>query len=134
VRDQVVSDRPAHKGAFNNRTRYLPPSDKLPEMTMRKPKDFDAQLKALAEKAKALKDNKLHRLGELVVATGADAIDMETLAGGLLAMTAATDSTQRAAWKKAGGEMFRKGLRPAKAGTSANRQGAQAGNSGCAPS
>ena len=100
---------------------------------MRKPKDFDAQLKALAEKAKALKDNKLHRLGELVVATGADAIDMGTLAGGLLAMTATTDSTQRAAWKKAGEEMFRKGLRPAKAGASANRESAQAGNSGGVP-
>jgi hypothetical protein len=100
---------------------------------MRKPKDFDTQLKALAEKAKALKDNKLHRLGELVAATGADAIDMETLAGGLLAMTATTDLTQRAAWKNAGEEMFRKGLRPAKAGASANREGDQAGNSGRTP-
>ncbi len=100
---------------------------------MRKPKDFDAQLKALAEKAKALKDNKLHRLGELVVATGADAIDMETLAGGLLAMTATTDLAQRATWKKAGEEMFRKGFRPAKAGASVNKESAQAGNSGRAP-
>lgn len=96
---------------------------------MRRPKDFDAQLKALADKAKALKDNKLHRLGELVVATGADAIDPETLAGALLAITATKDPVQRAAWKKAGGEMFRKGVRPAKAGASGNGEGSQAGNS-----
>src|ERR1700739_1066242 len=96
VRDQVVSDRPAHKGAFGQATRYHLSSDKHLEMTMRKPKDFDAQLKTLAEKAKALKDNKLHRLGELVVATGADTIDMETLAGGLLAMTAPPALAQRA--------------------------------------
>jgi len=97
---------------------------------MRKPKDFDAQLKALAEKAKALKDNKLHRLGELVAATGADAIDIETLAGGLLAMASTTDLMQRAAWKKAGEEMFRKGIRSTKAGASANREGDQTSNSG----
>jgi hypothetical protein len=101
---------------------------------MRKPKDFDAQLKALADKARALKDNKLHRLGELVVATGADAIDMETLAGGLLAMTTTTDLKQTAAWKKAGEEMFRKGVRPANAGASANRESAQTGNSSRSPS
>jgi len=100
---------------------------------MRKPKDFDAQLKALAGKAKALKDNKLHRLGELVVATGADAIDMETLAGGLLAMTATTDLAQRATWRKAGEAMFRKGLRPARTGASADREGPQSGGSGRAP-
>jgi hypothetical protein len=95
---------------------------------MRRPKDFDAQLKTLAEKAKTLKDNKLHRLGELVVATGADTIDMETLAGGLLAMTATKDPAQRTAWKKAGEEMFRKGVRSAKARTSDNRESTQTSN------
>jgi len=97
---------------------------------MRRPKDFDAQLKALAEKAKTLKDNKLYRLGELVVATGADTIDMETLAGGLLAMTAAKDPVQRASWKKAGEEMFRKGIRSTKAGDSGNSESAQTHNRG----
>ena len=96
---------------------------------MRKPKDFDAQLKALAEKAKTLKDNKLHRLGELVVATGADTIDMETLAGALLAMTATKDPAQRAAWKKAGEEMFRKEVRSTKAGASGSSESPQTGNS-----
>ena len=39
---------------------------------MRKPRDYDSALRALTDKAKVLKENKLHRLGELVVATGAD--------------------------------------------------------------
>ena len=96
---------------------------------MRRPKDFDAQLKALADKAKTLKENKLRRLGELVVATGADAIDMETLAGGLVAITATKDQAQRTAWKKAGEEMFRKGVRPTKAGVSDNSESPKASNS-----
>jgi hypothetical protein len=99
------------------------------EITMRRPKDFDAQLKALADKAKTLKENKLHRLGELIVATGADTLDMETLAGGLLAMTTTKDPAQRAAWKKAGEEMFRKGGRSAKVGPSDNRESTQTSNS-----
>jgi hypothetical protein len=35
---------------------------------MRKPRDFDAELKALADKAKLLKDRRVLQLGELVVA------------------------------------------------------------------
>ena len=60
--------------------------------TMRKPKDFDAALRALTDKTKALKENKRRQLGDLIVATGADALDMETLAGGLLAMVETTDA------------------------------------------
>jgi DNA-binding protein H-NS len=51
---------------------------------MRKHRDFDAELKALSDKAKGLKDRKLHQLGELVIATGADATSVEQLAGLLL--------------------------------------------------
>ncbi|WP_247447661.1 conjugal transfer protein TraD [Bradyrhizobium sp. 197] len=39
---------------------------------MRKPKDFDADLKALEDKARGLKTRKVRQLGELVIATGAD--------------------------------------------------------------
>ena len=49
---------------------------------MRKPRDYDAELKALQDKANALKQRKVLQLGELVIATGADALDPETLAGG----------------------------------------------------
>src|SRR5690606_892047 len=51
---------------------------------MRKPRDFDAELKALDDKARELKDRKLRQLGELVIATGADALPVEELAGALL--------------------------------------------------
>ena len=39
---------------------------------MRKPRDFDGELKALQDKARDLKSRKVHQLGELVIATGAD--------------------------------------------------------------
>lgn len=51
---------------------------------MRKPRDIDAELKALAEKARGLKAQRLTQMGELVTLTGTDALDLETLAGGLL--------------------------------------------------
>ena len=53
---------------------------------MRKPRDFDAALRALNEKTKALKENKRRQLGDIVIETGADALDVETLAGALLAI------------------------------------------------
>ena len=47
---------------------------------MRKVRDYDAELKALADKAKKLKARKVEQLGALVVATGADAPDLEVIA------------------------------------------------------
>jgi hypothetical protein len=78
---------------------------------MRKPRDYDAELKALTGKAKALKEDKLRRLGELVVATGADGLPMETLAGALLAAKASTDMVQTANWRASGEAMFSGGVR-----------------------
>ncbi len=40
---------------------------------MRKPRDFDAELKSLEDKARDLKSRKVQQLGELVISTGADA-------------------------------------------------------------
>ena len=48
---------------------------------MRKVRDYDAELKALNDKARALKARKVEQLGALVVATGADALDLEVIAG-----------------------------------------------------
>ena len=48
---------------------------------MRKPRDIDSELKALADKAKGLKAKRVLQLGELVTVTGADTLDLETLAG-----------------------------------------------------
>ena len=38
---------------------------------MRKVRDYDAELKALGDKARALKARKVQQLGELVMSTGA---------------------------------------------------------------
>ena len=51
----------------------------------RKPRDYDAELQALMEKAKKVKTQKTTQLGELVQVVGADAMPFEALAGALLA-------------------------------------------------
>lgn len=73
---------------------------------MRKPRDYDAELRALQNKAAALKQRKVLQLGELVIATGADALDPETLAGALLKMMEANEVPRREAWRKKGIEYF----------------------------
>ena len=75
---------------------------------MRKPRDFDSALRALTDKTKALKENKRRQLGDLIVATGADALDMETLAGGLLTMVSTDDAVQKESWRKRGAAFFRR--------------------------
>ena len=47
----------------------------------RKPRDIDAELKALQDKARELKARQKTQLGELVIATGADSLSAEELAG-----------------------------------------------------
>lgn len=74
---------------------------------MRKPRDFDAELKALEDKAKELKARKVQQLGELVIATGADALTPEELAGALLVLAETKDSAKREAWVKRGAAWFR---------------------------
>lgn len=73
---------------------------------MRKPRDIDAELKALAEKAKQLKERRVQQLGELVIATGADSIDAETLAGALLVIAETKDPARMEAWRKRGEAFF----------------------------
>lgn len=74
---------------------------------MRIPKDFDLELKALADKAKQLKERRVRQLGELVMATGADALDAEMLAGALLAAKGSSDMIRQEEWRKAGEGFFR---------------------------
>ena len=73
---------------------------------MRKPRDFDSELKALADKAKQLKERRVQQLGELAIATGADTIDAETLAGALLVIAETTDTTRKESWRKRGDAFF----------------------------
>ena len=73
---------------------------------MRKPRDFDSELKALADKAKQLKERRVQQLGELVIATGADALTAEELAGALVALAETKDAGKREAWAKRGEAFF----------------------------
>lgn len=75
---------------------------------MRKPRDFDAELKALADKAATLKARKLQQLGELVIATGADAADPETLTGALLEFAETKDAIKREKWRSRGAGFFQR--------------------------
>lgn len=74
---------------------------------MRKPRDFDAELRALEDKAKELKARKVQQLGELVVATGADALTADELAGALIVLAEMKDAGKREAWAKRGAAFFR---------------------------
>ena len=73
---------------------------------MRKPRDYDAELKALEGKAKELKTRKVQQLGELVIATGADSLSADELAGALVALAETKDTDKRAAWAKCGAAFF----------------------------
>lgn len=73
---------------------------------MRKPRDFDSELKALAAKARQLKERRVRQLGELVVATGADTLDADLLVGALLDMVAMKDAATKEGWRKRGTAFF----------------------------
>jgi DNA-binding protein H-NS len=73
---------------------------------MRKPRDYDAELKALDAKAKQLKARKREQLGELVIATGADALPVERLAGALLLAVETTDEVTKEAQRTRGAAYF----------------------------
>lgn len=70
----------------------------------RKPRDYDAELQALMEKAKKVKNQKTVQLGELVQIVGADALSFEMLAGVLIeAVEHAKGHPEKAArWTNAG--------------------------------
>jgi Conjugal transfer protein TraD len=74
---------------------------------MRKPRDFDAELKALEDKARDLKRRKVLGLGELVIATGADTFSAEELAGALIVLAETKDPGKKEAWAKRGAAFFR---------------------------
>ena len=74
---------------------------------MRKPRDFDAELKTLNDKARTLRARKVSQLGELVIACNADSLAVEQLAGALLA-TAKADPATKEAWRRDGAAFFRK--------------------------
>ena len=74
---------------------------------MRKVRDFDAELKALDDRAKLLRQRKIQQFGELIEATRADALEPDLLAGALLAAVAETDKAVTAKWGRQGAQFFR---------------------------
>ncbi|MGY8667421.1 conjugal transfer protein TraD [Bradyrhizobium sp. UFLA05-109] len=73
---------------------------------MRKPRDFDAELKVLGDKARDLKSRKVQQLGELVIAVGADNLSVNELAGALIVLAETKDAAKREAWSKRGTAFF----------------------------
>ncbi|MGL4235144.1 conjugal transfer protein TraD, partial [Tabrizicola sp.] len=76
-------------------------------IAMRKPRDFDAELKALEDKARDLRVRKVLGLGELVLATGAYLLTAEELAGALVVLAETKDTGKKEAWAKRGAAFFR---------------------------
>lgn len=99
---------------------------------MRKPRDYDSELKALGDKAKMLKERRLHQLGELVVATDADALPVEQLAGVLLAAVETNDTVTKEGWRKRGATFFQ-GSRTARRRAREDARGASASNGDAQP-
>ena len=84
---------------------------------MRKPRDIDSELKALEAKAKTLKERRVRQLGELVIATGADGLDAEILAGTLLNAVTTKDANAKEGWRKAGAGFFQRTARKSAPGS-----------------
>lgn len=78
---------------------------------MRKPRDLDSDLKALNERAKLLKERQVRQLGELVIATGANVLAVEELAGVLLAAANAIDADVKEGWRRQGAAFFQRTAR-----------------------
>ncbi|UFS67272.1 conjugal transfer protein TraD [Paracoccus denitrificans] len=107
--DRAVPHRPGNNTAFRAMSNYpYRINDLRPgkDTTMRKPRDYDAELKALEDKARELKTRKVQQLGELVIATGADGLTADELAGALVALAETKDPAKREAWAKRGSAFF----------------------------
>lgn len=108
--DRRVPDRRSDMEAFREAQSYHHSIDDFPgrkDTPMRKPRDYDSELKALEDKAKELKIRKVQQLGELVIATGADSFSAEELAGALLVLAETKDAARREAWARRGAAFFR---------------------------
>jgi type II secretory pathway component PulK len=98
----------------------------LEETLMRKPRDFDAELKALTDKARDLKSRKVQQLGELVIAAGADSLNTDELAGALIVLTETKDTGKREAWARRGAAFFQSRSRRNAPASDRNTDGAPA--------
>jgi hypothetical protein len=74
---------------------------------MRKPCDYDAELKVLQARSRDLKVRKVNQLGELVIACGGDTMSIDMLAGLLLSASEA-DAATKEGWRQRGAAFFQK--------------------------
>jgi hypothetical protein len=106
-RDAVVLSDPGALQLIECLDNWIILAGQRKDDVMRKPRDYDAKLKALDDKAKQLKVRKRDQLGELVIATGADALPIEQLAGALLLAVEATDGSTKEGQRTRGAAFFR---------------------------
>ena len=101
----------------------------------RKPRDFDAELQALMDRAKKVKSQKTVQLGELVQVLGADALPMEALAGALLAAVEQSKKTPEAVarWTERGHAFFQQGGKRGKKANAGDPAPGAASHNGAAP-
>lgn len=99
---------------------------------MRQPRDFDSELKALADKARQLKERRVQQLGELVIAMGADSTDAETLAGALLDIAETAEASRKESWRKRGAAFFQSKARGRTAATDRDKGGTASNDGGAA--
>jgi len=100
---------------------------------MRKLRDFDSEMKALSERAKLLKERKLHQLGELVIACGADALPIDVLAGVMLAAVETKDAATVEGWRTRGATFFQSTTRSGPRRNRGDARGAPAGDGSTKP-
>jgi hypothetical protein len=100
---------------------------------MRKPRDFDGELKALRDKARDLKSRKVQQLGELVIATGADTLTADELAGALIVLAETKEAGKRESWARRGAAFFQSRVRRTAPTTDRNTEGPPAQPGGAQP-
>lgn len=96
----------------------------------RKPRDFDAELQTLMQRAKKVKTQKTTQLGELVQVTGADTLPLQALAGALLAaVEQSRDKPEAVArWTERGQAFFQDGAKRKGKAAPGNPAGGTPGN------
>jgi hypothetical protein len=100
---------------------------------MRKPRDFDAEMKALNDRAKLLKERKVQQLGELVIATGADVLAIDVLTGAMLAAVGTNDAATMEGWRQRSATFFQSASRSVARRNRGDARGAPAGDGSAQP-
>jgi hypothetical protein len=94
---------------------------------MRKPRDYDSELQALNERARALRERKVHQLGALVIETGADTLSLDMLAGALICAVETADEGTKEGWRRRGAAFFRPARRSSRRAAADSRGATQSG-------